>query len=130
MPGQVWNIRAPGQGDSVAVIAQNSVTNVASWLEGVAHVDRHARQHGVNDGHLANADEQQPAGTHVGPVVERSVEEWSPKDLIILLTCTHKGCFWSYVTSDPVMRFCVDLVQLRWEIVLCGRYVILSMFFV
>lgn len=68
MPRQVWNIRAPGQGDSVATGAQNTVTIVACEFEGIAHFDRHSRQHGVHDGHIEDADEQQPAGTTVGTV--------------------------------------------------------------
>lgn len=65
MPGQVWNLRAPGQGDVVAVIAKNTFTIVAGQLKGIAYFDRNARQHGVNDNHVEDAY-QQCSGTIVG----------------------------------------------------------------
>lgn len=55
MSGQVWNLRAPGQGDVVAVIAENAVAIVAGQLEGIADFDRNSRQHGVNDNHIEDA---------------------------------------------------------------------------
>ena len=68
MSGQVWHLCAPGQGDSLAVSTQNTVTIVAGQFEGVAHVDRHPRQHGVHHGHISDAYEQQSAGTIVGTI--------------------------------------------------------------